>query len=155
MATLATITNRFLDAAGRAEAAPRVEHTVRALPNEDVYLFVKRIDNSRVVREADPRSAGTCWRAVLLSYSAVIALTGVLLPHAYGLLAGYQVHSLRQEQQQLQATQSALDLEIARLLSPDRLERLAAMQAFTDPAPNQVVHLNPKADQAVARVSPR
>ena len=59
MATLANIFNRFT-VAGAAEAdnsraaAASEDYRLRALPNEDVYFFVKRIDNSRVIRQADP-----------------------------------------------------------------------------------------------------
>ena len=30
------------------------DYKLRALPNEDVYFYFKKIDNARVVREADP-----------------------------------------------------------------------------------------------------
>ena len=44
-----------------ADAAPRAAQRstadafkLRALPNEDVYFFVKRIDNSRLTRSLEP-----------------------------------------------------------------------------------------------------
>ena len=45
-------------AAVRVEASPYV---LRSLPYEDVFFFSKKIDNSRVVKEADPRARGACW----------------------------------------------------------------------------------------------
>jgi cell division protein FtsL len=158
MATLATICNRFLIAGEQARTAPRpVLETyrpnpfrLRAVPNEDVYFFVKRIDNSRVVREADPQALGTCWRFIALASMAAIVLIGMLLPAAYGLLAGYQIQSLQNEQQQLLRDQSVLDLELAKLLSPQRLEELARTQLFVDPAPDQVVYLAPKTGDSAA-----
>ena len=69
MATLANILNQFIGAGSVADATPRSvtwetseECKLRALPNEDVYLFTKRIDNSRVVRQADPRARARDWK---------------------------------------------------------------------------------------------
>ena len=56
MATLATVCNRFLINDGaRSGTAPRAKAIapVRAFANEDIYFFVKRIDNSRLVRQAE------------------------------------------------------------------------------------------------------
>src|SRR6185369_12544185 len=92
--------------------------------NEDIYFFVKRIDNSGVVREADPKARGTCWKLIGSVVTAAILLVGVLLPGAYSLLAGYQVQSLKQEAARLQTEQSSLELEEAALVSPARMEEL-------------------------------
>lgn len=150
MATLASMLTRFF--AGRledeaAETARRQEqnlYRLRAVPNEDVYFFVKRIDNSSVVRQADPTSSGVCWKVSASACIAVLMMIGVLLPSAYGLLAGYHVQALRQEQQRLVTERSALELEEAKLMSPKRLEELARMQSFVDPAPQKVVYLESK-----------
>ena len=37
--------------------AVRDPFQLRALPHEDVFLYSKQIDNSRLVREADPKCA--------------------------------------------------------------------------------------------------
>ena len=71
--------------------------------------------------------------------------SGVLLPSAYGLLAGYQIQSLRREGQRLATEQAALELSEARLLSPARMEELARVQQFVDPEPQKVVYLDSKA----------
>ena len=61
MATLATMLDRFTtprnSGDGRARDLGNENHyEVPAFPNEDVYLYVKHIDNSRVLREADRRA---------------------------------------------------------------------------------------------------
>ncbi len=48
------------------------------------------------------------------------------------------------------AERAELEVAEARLLSPERLERMAQTQEFIDPAPEQVVFLHPKADGALA-----
>jgi hypothetical protein len=150
MATLAMMYSRFFDRrferTGRASESPAIDASirVRAFANEDIYFFVKRIDNSRVVREADPKARGTCWKLIGSVVAAVVLLVGVLLPSAYGLLAGYQVQSLRQEGQRLATEQASLELEEAQLLSPARMEELARIQQFIDPPSQMVVYLDSK-----------
>ena len=42
----------------------RDPYQLRALPHESVFFYCKRIDNSRLVRESDPKSRGACWSAI-------------------------------------------------------------------------------------------
>ena len=150
MATLATVYNRLFtraferdqdrSRAGCWNSDPPVR--LRAFVNEDVYFYTKHIDNSGVVRNADPKASGACWKLIGSAGAAVVLLIGVLLPGAYGLLAGYQIESLRKEGQRLAAQQASLELEEARLLSPARMEELARIQQFIDPAPQKVVYLD-------------
>ena len=146
MATLANMFGRiFTTAAARSEAAgsrARGEYRVPAFANDDIYFFVKRIDNSRVVRAEDPVARGACWKMIGSVVAAAVLLVAVLLPSAYSLLAGYQVQSLKQEADRLQTEQAALELSEAKLLSPARMEELARMQQFVDPAPDRVVYLD-------------
>ncbi len=72
------------------------------------------------------------------------------MKHVAVVLAGYRIESLKQERQKLANDSTALDLDVAKLLSPARLEELARTQQFVDPAPGQVVYLNPKPDGALA-----
>ena len=115
---------------------------VPAFANDDIYFFVKRIDNTRVVRAADPEARGNCWKLIGSVVAAAVLLVTVLLPSAYGLLAGYQIQSLRREGQRLSAEQASLETREAQLLSPERMDELARMQHFIDPAPESVVYLD-------------
>lgn len=155
MATLATILNRVmakdLETADTRKASDL--YKVRAFANEDVFFYVKRIDNARVVREADPRS-GACWRFIGLACAAVMMLVGGLLPSVYGMLAGYQIQSLREDRQRLVVERSALDLEQATLLSSKRLNELAHTQEFVPPAPGRLVYLDNK-DRPLAAMNSR
>jgi hypothetical protein len=123
---------------------------VRAFANDDIYFHVKRIDNSRVVRQADPKTGGVCWKMIGSVAAAVMLLIGVLLPSAYNLLAGYQIQSLKVESKRLANQQASLELDEARLLSPERMEELAREQQFTDPEPDKVVYLESTHGAAVA-----
>ena len=157
MATLANIFDRIIGAESVADAAQPVVradadqyYKLRALPNEDVYFFVKRIDNSRVVRQADPRAQTRGFRLIGGAVAAAVLLISTLLPSAYGLMAGYKLHNLQQENQRLAIERATLELEEATLVSPERLLEIAKMQRFIDPAPETVVHLTPKNNQSLA-----
>src|SRR5712664_1470078 len=119
MATLANLFNRFSDAETVASLAPeqvRVvsdEYKLRALPNEDVFFFVKRIDNTRVVREADPRARSRSWKFLGAACLSAAGLIGALLPSAYGLMAGYQLNTLQQEHSRLETERSTLEMKEA------------------------------------------
>jgi hypothetical protein len=125
---------------------------LRALPREDVFLYCKRIDNSRLVREPDPQARGACWSAIGAACVLVVVLTSVLVPNVASTIAGYKLQALLVEQRQLQAEKRTLDLQEAELESPQRLDRLAQVQNLVTPLSGQVVRLNSKADGAVAMV---
>jgi hypothetical protein len=158
MATLATVYSKLFTAGAERSAAASKKSApgraasipVRVFPNEDLYLFVKRIDNSRLVRQADPQARGDCWKMIGSAGVAAMLLIGVLLPSAYGLLAGYQIQSLKEEGKRLATEQASLELREAKLLSPARMEELARIQQFVDPEAQKVVYLDSKNGSAVA-----
>ena len=151
MASMAGFWSRlFSPAVERVAGTVRRDHAsarvaparVRAFANDDILFYVKRIDNSRVVREADPAARGRCWKLIGSAVGAVVLLIGVLLPSAYGLMAGYQIESLRREGQRIDADHASLELREAQLLSPQRMEQLAREQQFVDPPAQKVLYLD-------------
>ena len=125
---------------------------LRALPQEDVFFHCKKIDNSRLVREADPQARGACWSAIGAASVLLVVLTSVLVPNVASTLAGYRLQALRVEERQLLDEKRTLEVVEAGLLSPQRLETLAQGQNLVAPVPGQVVRLNAKGDSAVAMV---
>ena len=136
----------------RAERNP---FHLRALPHEDVFFFCKKIDNSRLVREADPRAKSTCWRAIVAASAGLVFFTAVLGPNVANTLAGYQLERLRVEAQHLADERRSLELQEAELLSPERLDKLARGQNLVTPLSNQVVHLENRGEGKVAMVKQR
>jgi hypothetical protein len=136
--------------AGHPAGRPPNPYRLRALPNEDVYFFCKRIDNSRVLKQRDPRAARECWTAIGAFAVLAVLLAVALAPTVWGTFAGYQLQALKQERQRLSDERSTLDVEEASLLSPARLERLARAQKLLEPAPGQVIHLDPSSDGSMA-----
>ena len=134
----------------RRAAQPADPWRLRALPNEDVYFFCKRIDNSRILKEKDPRAARECWSAIGAFAVLAILLAGALAPSVWGTFAGYQLQALKLERQRLIDERSTLEVAEAALLSPGRLEKLARAQKLLEPVAGQVIHLEPRADGSLA-----
>lgn len=156
MATLGDVFSRFLAKTAEQDRSilppPDAGTRLRAFPNEDIYLFVKRIDNGRVVRPPEA-SQGRGWKQIGAMAGAVAVAVMVLMPGVYSTLAGYQIEQLRQEREKLTAQRAQLELEEAALLSPERMLELARQQEFIDPAPEQVVHLDQPGDQELAIIT--
>jgi hypothetical protein len=141
--------------ATRRHVQARVERNpfaLRSLPQEDVFFYCKKIDNSRLVREPDPQARGACWSAIGAACVILVLLGTVLVPGAGYVFAGYKLEALRAEERHLLDERRGLELQEAALLSPDRLEKLAKGQNLVTPSAGQVVHLDARADGAVAMV---
>jgi type VI protein secretion system component VasK len=120
------------------------KHRLRPIPNEDLYLFVKAIDNSRVVRQADPQARWSVVKFIGSSFGVALLLVVVMLPHTWGLMANYQVEALRQEQRRLLENRDALEVEEASLTSTERLLDYARQRNFDLPAPQDEIYVESK-----------
>lgn len=162
MATLAAIFRRpEASAATRARNAADVfvqdPYRLRPLPGEDVYLYSKRIDNSRVVRQADPAARRRCTHTVAVAVATAVLLMVLCLPDALNIIAGYKVYALEKERDRLEGERRHLLLAESRLLNPARMQQLAIQLQLVDPDPTRVVYtsgdgalaLNARANQRV------
>ncbi|MGB7761549.1 MAG: hypothetical protein WBL61_17085 [Bryobacteraceae bacterium] len=149
----------FLDRAnaGAASAAARAARLdkgsvqLRPLPLDNVLFYSKKIDNSRLVRAADPHARGACWSAVGAASLLLALFAGTLTPTLAGRLEGYRLETLKGEERRLLDERRTLELQEAELLSPDRLQQMAEKQNLVPPKPGQVVRLDGnKPDSAFA-----
>lgn len=158
---MATLANPFRTSHAPPPAAPAPNpynriHTardpflLRPLPCEDLRVEFKTINNSRLVREPDPRARGACWSAIAATALTLVFLTGVLAPRLLNTLAGYKLEKLRAENRSLLEDRRNLDLQVAERTSPQRLLELARRQNMVVPKASQVVHLDGKGDSSVA-----
>jgi hypothetical protein len=160
MASIASIVNRFVGIAELAETARPAVWTragssrLRPIANEDVYLFVKRIDNSSVVRAIDPVARRTRTRTVVTGFAAAILVIAGLVPSAYNIMAGFTLQSLAQENSKLHQNVVALDVQEAELLNPARLEKLAKSLQLSEPVASQVQYLDGQATHDAKLVIP-
>jgi Cell division protein FtsL. len=121
----------------------------------EIY-FHKAIDNSRVVKVADPRRA----REIAMFSVAVGVLFLLIMTYAWQHLSsieyGYKIEAQKIERDALLEQNRALRLEDASLRDPERIEQLAARMGLVAPQAGQVMHLEGTADPAtpvMARVS--
>jgi hypothetical protein len=155
MATIPEFLSRENSAAVRAHDDRQPERDpfqLRPLPFEDVYFRPKKMDNSKLVREADPRAGSACWSVIGAACLMLAFLGGVLAPHVANTVAGYKLESLRAEAQRLADERRTLELQEAQLLSPDRLDRLAQGRHLVAPSASQIVHLDNPGESKVAMV---
>jgi hypothetical protein len=155
-AFLGKTANAGASAASAASSVARLakdSDRLRPLPLDDVLFFSKKIDNSRLVRAADPRARSACWSAVGAASVLLVLLTGTLVPSLAGRLEGYKLEALKGEERRLLDERRTLELQEAELLSPDRLQQMAEKQNLVPPQAGQVVHLDGnKPDSAFALV---
>src|SRR4051794_11449864 len=100
MATWAGFFKRREAGISRAEGREAIRADIdpfrlRALPNDEIYFWSKRIDNSRVVRQSDPAARGemlsTMGAAILLLALAV----SIIAPRAAWMMEGYKLEALK------------------------------------------------------------
>ena len=140
-------------AQGGRPRAQRHPFGLRPLPHESVLFYRKAIDNSRLVREADPKSRGACWSAIGAAGIAVALLVGVLAPSVADTVAGYKLQRLRAEERRLVDERRTLELAVAERLSPERLADLASRHNLVTPKSGQVLRLDgDRQDGSVAMV---
>jgi cell division protein FtsL len=121
------------------------------------FYFPKHLDNSRLVKAADPvrvRQMRVFSVAVALLFSLVMVYG---LQHFYAIEGGYQVESEKQMRDQLREENRQLRLAEAQLSQPGRIDMMARQLGLADPQPGQVVHPNARLDAVtptMAQVTP-
>ena len=156
MATLATFFKRSDAVRIGADRASKIKaqdpFMLRSLPNDGIYFYSKRIDNSRVVRQADPAAGGECWSAVGAAGILLVLAASIIAPHVGSVLSGYKLESLKQERQSLVNQKRELDIREASLLSPVRLNEIAKDRSLVSPGADQIYHLDtPNLDGTFAK----
>jgi len=107
----------------------------------EVY-FTKNIDNSRVVRVADPKRA----REMAMFLAAVCCLFVLVMTYAWqhfsAIEYGYRIESLQAQKSGLVEMNRALRLEDASLRDPGRIDQLARQMGLQSPTAGQVIMLD-------------
>ncbi|MBC7928185.1 MAG: hypothetical protein H7039_21275 [Bryobacteraceae bacterium] len=104
------------------------------------------------MRQADPGARARDWKFLGGAGIAAATVVGVLLPSAWGLIAGYQLTNLQNENQRLLSERTRLEVEESKLVSVERLQQLAEMQKFIDPTTERTVYLPKATDSSLARL---
>ena len=107
----------------------------------EIYI-AKRIDNSRLVKVADPERK----REMLLLTVAVVALFVLVIGYAWqhfsAIEYGYRIETLRAQRDSLTELNRALRLEEASLRDPERIDALAQQMGLVAPQAGQVIRMD-------------
>jgi cell division protein FtsL len=117
----------------------------RGVPTPEFY-FTRSIDNSRLVKAADPvrvREMRVFAAAITVLFS-LIMIYG--LQHFSAIESSYRVEAEKQVRDQLREENRKLSLSEAQLTQPARIDGMARELGLAVPAPGQVVHPNAHPD---------
>jgi hypothetical protein len=145
MATLATMwkrSNAMAAVGGDSGIREMDPYALRSLPNDGVFFYSKKIDNSRLVRQADPGATEECWSAVGAGALLLMLGASIVAPHVALVRSGYQLEAAKAERQVLLDQRRELQVREAGLLSPGRLNDIAKAHNLTSPMSSQIVHLD-------------
>lgn len=132
------------------------QRRARRGPTPEV-LFLKRLDNSRLVKAADPQRVRE-----MRTFASAMGVLFVLLmvygwQHFSAIEYGYRIESEKQQVELLVEQNRQLQLTEAQLGAPDRIDKMARELGLDAPKPGQVVRpeSNPDANApALAEASP-
>jgi hypothetical protein len=120
------------------------------------FYFQKTIDNSRLVKVADPRRK----REIRMFSASVAALFLMIMFYAWqhfsSIEYGYRIETQKAQRDQLVEQIRTLKLEEASLRDPGRIDMLARQMGFESPRPGQVVRMDadtPTDSPVIAQVS--
>lgn len=126
-------------AAGRARKAglSRRKAGGRPLPMEDVLLYVKPIDNSRVRRPVDPADKKAWLRTVGVLATVLVLAILALGPRAWLRHSGYKQAELSEARLGLLELERHLQVRHAQLTDLRRVGRVAAANGLVSPPPER------------------
>ena len=119
------------------------------------FYTIKRIDNSRLVRQLSREKLLECGR--LVAFGAVLAAGGLLYAwqHFQCIQLRYQLEELKAERGRAAELNLQLKLEAAALRSPIRIDAIARRQlGLTAPVPGQVAPAQEPAGAVLAQARP-
>jgi cell division protein FtsL len=121
------------------------------------FYFPKSIDNSRLVKAADPVRVREM-RIFSMAAAVLFLLVMVYgLQHFYAIEGGYRVESEKQMCDQLREENRQLRLSEAQLSQPGRIDQMARQLGLAEPQPGQVIHPDARPDASaptMAQVTP-
>jgi cell division protein FtsL len=121
------------------------------------FFFVHHIDNTRLVKAADPvrvREMRIFSAAMAVLFSLVMIYG---MQHFYAIEGGYRVEQEKQALSQLREENRQLRLAQAELTQPGRIDTMARQLGLIAPQPGQVIHPNAQPDGSApvyARMTP-
>lgn len=141
MAALAKFVSKLFSPAPRKDVGSSRQHRLaavqdcrlRPMPNEEVHIFIKEIDNSRVVPMHNPSNEAANFKRIGVGAVAVVAAIALVFPAYWNKSLGSQLAQIENEQKQLHAQLDSLEVREAELLSPKSLHQFAKSLELNEP----------------------
>ena len=149
MATAVMYPNVVQASGGSEPSAPLPRGMFIGTP--EIY-FTKRIDNSRVVKVADPRRRR---EMISLSITLCVAFLFALVylwQHFSAIEYGYRIEQLKVQRDAMVESNRALGLEEATLKNPARIDQLAQQMGMHRPVAGQWQPMNSETSSSSAPV---
>jgi hypothetical protein len=102
------------------------------------FHTVKRIDNSRLVRNVEPVRLRSLYRTAGLGAFVAVFFMMYIYQHFRCIDLSFQLEDLKLKQTQSASLNSELKLEIEALRDPRRIDVIARQLGLTQPLPTQV-----------------
>jgi cell division protein FtsL len=109
-------------------------------------FFAKRIDNSRVVKLADPQRASEIRMFTIAGAIFFIVFLVYSWQHFRAIEYGYRIEAQRIQRDKLIEENRELNLQEAGLRDPQRIDYLARKMGLEAPRAGQVINLDPTVD---------
>ena len=117
------------------------------------FRTVKRIDNSRLVRHAEPAKQRNLYKTAGLGGIVTVFFLLYIFQHFRCIDLSFELEALRAQENRATALNSELKLEIANLRDPMRIDVIARKQlGLTQPLPMQVREYDAPSGMQVAAV---
>jgi cell division protein FtsL len=131
---------------GGGDAQAAMQPVGMFIGTPEIY-FAKRIDNTRVLRVADPKR-----RRELLSFAFTLSVLLLLVmvyvwQHFSAIEYGYKIEQLKSEREAIMESNRALKLEEASLRDLARIDTLARQMGMQPPSVGQVEVIEPAANE--------
>ncbi len=115
------------------------------------FHTVKRLDNTRLVRPAEPVKMRNLYRTLALGSVIATFFLLYIYQHFRCIDLSFQLQAARRERMEAAAQNSSLKLEIASLSDPKRIDTIARRQlGLTETLPSQVREFQPVLGAEVA-----
>src|SRR5579862_9242455 len=116
------------------------------------YHTVKQIDNSRLMRPAAASQARDFWRRLATAAALAACLLSYAWQHFECIQVRYQIERLDAERARSANLNQQLQLEVATLRSPMRVDTIARNQlGLTVPVPGQMAPVDAPSDGVLAQ----
>jgi cell division protein FtsL len=129
------------------------EHVAIAMRGTPEIYFPKHIDNSRLVRVADPRRAREMMQFAMACAVLFVFAMMYAWQHFSAIEYGYKIESAHAQVQSLAEENNQLRLEQAALRDPQRIDQMARDIGMIAPQVGQVIGLEPQPELAAPQMA--